>query len=68
MPNMIARARRAARSVNLIASLSRSRQISTNNLGGFMLSDENNCLVEGANYDLSAEEVIASCRARREAA
>ena len=33
-----------------------------------MLSDEDNCVVEGADYDLSAEDVIASCCARREAA
>jgi hypothetical protein len=57
------RARRAARRVGLLARKSRWRLGSVDNFGEFMLLDpQTNFVVEGARFDLSAEEVIDYCR------
>lgn len=57
------RARRAARRIGLTAARSRWRRDSHDNHGGFMLVNENNCVVAGERFDMSAEDVIAYCRA-----
>jgi hypothetical protein len=54
-----ARARRAARRVGLVARKSRWRLHSIDNFGGFTIIDPSrNIVVDGARYDLSAEDVI----------
>jgi len=55
-----ARARRAAKRRGLWARKSR-QQRHINNYGGFQLIDERNCVVAGANFDLSAEDVVEFC-------
>jgi hypothetical protein len=55
------RARRAARRVGLMAKRTRWRRDSIDNKGGFMLVNQNNCVVAGERFDMSAEEVIAYC-------
>lgn len=56
-----ARARRAAKRAGLIARKSRARVGSVDNLGGFMLVNEHNHVVDGSRFDMSAHEVIAYC-------
>ena len=57
-----ARARRAARRIDHIATKSR-RTESLDNFGGFMLVDlYTNCVVAGIRYELSAEDVLDYCR------
>ena len=57
-----ARARRAAKSVGLVAVKSRGGYHSDNQ-GGFQLVDPYfNEVVEGLRFDLSPEEVIERCR------
>jgi hypothetical protein len=59
-----ARARRAARRVDLIAEKSRER-LHINNLGGYQLISASSNTVEfGVNYDLSAVDVIDICGER----
>ena len=55
------RARRAAKRIGLEARRSRWRRDSIDNRGGFMLVNQNNCIVAGERFDMSAEEVIAYC-------
>jgi hypothetical protein len=55
------RARRAARRCGLHATKSRWRRNSIDNFGGFALVDERNCIVAGAHFDMSAEDVIDYC-------
>jgi hypothetical protein len=54
-----ARARRAAKRAGFIARKSRARVGSVDNLGGFMLVNEYNHVVDGSRFDLSAHDVIA---------
>ncbi len=62
--NLHAAARRAAKRVGLQARKSRSRTISLDNYGGFMLVDPmRNCVVAGERFDLNAQEVIGFCEA-----
>jgi hypothetical protein len=57
-----ARARRAARKVELAARKSRWRLVSIDNYGGFMIVDPyTNFAVAGFRYDMSAEKVIEFC-------
>src|SRR5262249_35456806 len=57
-----ARARRAARRIGLRAVKTR-RSYSIDNLGGFQLVDvRQNAVVDGANFDMSAQEVIDFCK------
>ncbi len=57
------RARRAARKAGYMARKSRWRADSIDNYGGFMLVDPyTNCVVNGARYDMSAEDVIDWCQ------
>jgi hypothetical protein len=59
-----ARARRTARRVGLIAGKTRWRRDSIDNFGGFMLIEPyRNCVVAGQRFNMSAEEVIAFCKA-----
>ena len=56
------RARRAAKRVGLVARKSRWRADSIDNLGGFMLIDAyRNEVVDGARFDLTAQDVIDRC-------
>jgi hypothetical protein len=58
-----ARARRAARRVGLMAKKSRRRVKTANNQGGYMLVEpRRNYCVRGSRFELSAEDVIDSCR------
>lgn len=57
-----ARARRAARSVGLVARKSRWRLGSCDNYGEFMLTDERNVVVLGQRFDATPEEVIEYCK------
>ncbi|MDH6150498.1 hypothetical protein [Paraburkholderia tuberum] len=60
-----ARARRAARSVDLVATKSRQRQ-HCDNLGRFQLVDQYvNMVVEGVRYELTPEDVIEFCAERK---
>jgi hypothetical protein len=60
---MEARARRAAKRVGLSATKSRTRLYCFNYQGGFRLVDPYiNSVVNGVNYDMSAEDVIEFCR------
>ena len=60
--NLHAAARRAAKRVGLQARKSRARTISLDNHSEFMLVDPmHNCVVAGARFDLSAQEVIDFC-------
>jgi hypothetical protein len=53
------RARRAARRVGLLARKSRWRANTNDNLGRFALIDPmTNSIVDGARFNLSAEEII----------
>ena len=62
--NLQAAARRAAKRVGLQARKSRSRTISSDNRGEFMLVDPmRNCVIAGERFDLSAQEVIDFCEA-----
>jgi hypothetical protein len=57
-----ARARRAAKRLDLIAKKTRWRAGSVDNYGGFMLVDLwTNAVVAGHRFDMSAEEVLAYC-------
>ena len=57
------RARRAARRVGLNASKTRWRSNSIDNYGGFALVDVyTNCIMAGARFDMTAEEVIDYCK------
>jgi hypothetical protein len=59
-----ARARRLAKRVGLRAAKSRDRSQHLNNKGGFMLVDPlYNTVINGADYDMTAEQVIAWCEA-----
>jgi hypothetical protein len=59
------RARRIARSVGLVARKTRWRKDSIDNQGGFQLVDPNwNTVVDGARFDLTAEEVIQWCESK----
>jgi hypothetical protein len=56
------RARRAAKRAGLVARKSRWRAGTVDNFGGFQLIDaRHNFVVDGALFDLSAEEVIKIC-------
>jgi hypothetical protein len=57
-----ARARRAATKAGYRAEKSRWRANSIDNHGGFMLTDERNCVVGGERFNMSAEDVIEFCR------
>jgi hypothetical protein len=58
-------ARRAAKRVGLQARKSRWRTGSIDNLGEFMIVDPRlNCVVAGARFDLTADDVIALCAER----
>ena len=60
---MDARARRAAKRVGLFATKSRWHGFSLDNHGHFMLVDpSSNSVVGGQRFDMTAEEVIESCR------
>jgi hypothetical protein len=60
-----ARARRAAHRAGLMAKKSRWRSDTVDNHGGFMLVDPyTNCVVEGARFQLSSEDVIEICQER----
>jgi len=60
-PALDARARRAAKRIGMMARKSR-RQISLDNLGGFMLIDPRmNIVIDGSRFELSADDVIARC-------
>lgn len=62
---MDARARRAARRVDLYAKKSTWRRDSTDNYGGFQLIDpQGNYVVAGSSFDLSPEDVIELCEGR----
>lgn len=62
MKALDSRARRAARSADLVASKSRWRRDSIDNHGEFMLIDPHmNVPLAGFRYDMSAEEVIEFC-------
>lgn len=57
------RARRAAKRVGLSATKSRWRCDSIDNHGGFMLVDPyRNAVVDGARFDLTAQDVLDRCR------
>ena len=57
-----ARARRAAKPIGLIAKKSRWHLGSIDNRGGFMLLEPNdNRVVLGERFDLTAEQVIDYC-------
>jgi hypothetical protein len=59
-------ARRAAKKVGLIATKSRTRKLSSDNVGAFMLIDpEIHAVVLGDRYDASAQGVIDYCRQMR---
>jgi hypothetical protein len=56
------RARRAAKRAGLVARKARWRAGTVDNWGGYQLIDaHHNFVVEGARFDLSAEEVIKIC-------
>jgi len=58
------RARRMAKSVGLVAIMSRKGIGSVDNLGGFRILDAILGTIEaGERFDLTAEEVIAYCAA-----
>ena len=58
-------ARRAARRAGLCAKKTRWRAGSVDNHGGYiLLEEEQNYVVAGARFDLSAEEVIKFCTER----
>jgi hypothetical protein len=58
------KARRTAKSVGIVAKKSRSRIMSSDNHGGFMLLDPlTNRVVAGERFDLGPAEVIAYCKA-----
>ncbi len=62
--NIEARARRAARRVGFLVRKSRQRTNVPNlhNLGGYMLVDiEGGYVVQGSDFDLSAQDVIDFC-------
>ena len=60
---MEARARRAAKRVDLCAKKSRWRLGSIDNYGQFILIDPStNFPVEGFRFDMTAEEVIEYCK------
>ncbi len=60
--NLDTAARRAAKRAGLQARKSRARTISLDNHSEFMLVDPmHNCVVAGARFDLSAQEVIDFC-------
>ena len=62
MRDLESRARRAAKRIGSIATKSRWRSGSVDNLGGFMLVEpQGNYVVAGGRFDMSAEEVIAHC-------
>jgi hypothetical protein len=57
-----ARARRAAKRVELVATKSRCRKNATDNHRGFRLVDPyRQAVVKGASYNLSPEDVIQFC-------
>ena len=57
------KARRAAKLVGLVAKKSRSRIMSSDNHGRFMLFDPlTNRVVAGERFDLDPEDVIAFCK------
>jgi hypothetical protein len=56
------RARRAAKRMGLRAVRSRWRAHSIDNLGGFQILNDRNCIVGGVRFDMSAEDVIEYCR------
>lgn len=57
------RARRAARSAGFVATKSRWRAGSCDNLGGFMIIDPSrNFPVAGDRWGMTAEEVIEWCK------
>ena len=61
-PSTEAAARRAAKRVGLQARKSRSRTISVDNRGAFMLIDPmHNAVVAGERFDMSAQDVIERC-------
>jgi hypothetical protein len=56
------RARRAAKRAGLVALKSRRHVGSIDNFAGFMLIDPmTNFVVDGARFDLTADEVIERC-------
>jgi len=53
------RARRAARRAGLVAHKWRGRLGTTDNYGGFMLTEpQSNCVVEGERFQLSPQDVL----------
>jgi hypothetical protein len=57
-----ARARRAAKRVELVATKSRCKKSPVDNRGGFRLVDPyRQAVVKGASYNLSSEDVIQFC-------
>jgi hypothetical protein len=59
-----ARARRAARRVDMRATKTAWRKDSCDNYGHFMLIDDRLGVIDGVRYDMTAEEVIDYCTER----
>lgn len=57
-------ARRAARRVGMRAVKSRWRRNTVDNHGGFQLINDQNRIVDGERFDMSAREVVDFCKQR----
>jgi hypothetical protein len=56
------RARHAAKRAGLVARKSRWRRGTCDNLGHFMLLNQNNWIVGGQRFDMTAEQVVKLCQ------
>ena len=59
-PTAVRRARRAAAKRGWRVEIDRG-MIHLNNRGGLMLIDDRNIVIEGVNFDLTPDQVIARC-------
>lgn len=51
--------RHKARRLGLVLHKDRARSVSVGHLGGYMLTDDRNCLVAGEQWELSLDDVAA---------
>jgi len=58
-PAMDSRLRRLARKNGYTLHRSRWRRGSVDNFGGYMIVDENNCVIAGSRFDLGPSDVEA---------
>lgn len=62
---MIERTRRRATKLGLLMYKSR-KPISADNLGGYQVSTDRNCIITGSRFELSLADVDEVCRGREE--